>query len=284
MIPNYPESTDITMDLRPELHPKFQELNEGISEFSFANIYLFRETHQYRLSRLEGGLFVILGSDQQNPFFMLPFGIPEQPLLDLLFRHHHGMKCASEAQARQLEGWGFRVIEDRDNFDYLYDRNELAKLAGRKYHKKKNLVNAFINNYNYEGRPLLIEFIPDAIRVLELWRDGRDNPGDYKASKEALEKAEELQLCGGIYYVEGEPAAYTLGEELAHGQSFVIHFEKALSKYKGIYQFVNQCFASILPEKYKFINREQDLGDPGLRQAKMSYQPVGFVKKYRVFK
>jgi len=284
MIPNYPESIDITMDLRPELHPKFQELNEGISEFSFANIYLFRETHQYRLSQLEGGLLVILGKDQQNPFFMLPFGIPEQPLLDLLFRHHHGMKCASEAQARQLEGWGFRVIEDRDNFDYLYDRNELAKLAGRKYHKKKNLVNAFINNYNYEGRPLLMEFLPDAIRVLELWRDGRDNPGDYKASKEALEKAEELQLCGGIYYVEGEPAAYTLGEELAHGQSFVIHFEKALSKYKGIYQFVNQCFASILPEKYKFINREQDLGDPGLHQAKMSYQPVGFVKKYRVFK
>jgi hypothetical protein len=145
-------------------------------------------------------------------------------------------------------------------------------------------VNAFINNYNYEGKPLLEEFIPDALEVLESWRDGRDNPGDYKASREALEKSEELQLCGGIYYVEGKPAAYTLGEELAGGDSFVIHFEKALSQYKGIYQFVNQCFASILPEKYTYINREQDLGDPGLRQAKLSYRPVGFVKKYRVTK
>ncbi len=164
----------------------------------------------------------------------------------------------------------------------MFSREELAKLAGRKYHKKKNLVNAFIHNYSYEGKPLLEEYIPDAMKVLEAWRNGRDNPGDYRAAKEALDKAEELQLYGGIYYVDGEPAAYTLGEELAQGESFVIHFEKALSKYKGIYQFVNKCFASILPEKYNYINREQDLGDPGLRQAKMSYRPVGFVKKYRV--
>lgn len=284
MIPFYPGSTEITLNLRPILHPKFQTLSEGISEFSFANIYLFRKTHQYRLSQLDDGLLVILGNDDGNPFFMLPFGLPDQTKLDMLFDHHKFMKAATEAQAKTLEALGYRVLEDRDNFDYLYDREELAKLAGRKYHKKKNLVNAFINNYNYEGKPLLEDFIPDAIRVLELWRNGRDNPGDYLANKEALEKAEELQLCGGIYYVEGEPAAFTLGEELAHGETFVIHFEKALGKYKGIYQFVNQCFASILPEKYKFINREQDLGDPGLRQAKMSYQPVGFVKKYRVFK
>lgn len=284
MIPLYPESTEITLNLRPILHPKFQNLSEGISEFSFANIYLFRKTHQYRLSQLDNELLVILGNDDGKPFFMLPFGLPDQTKIAMLFDHHKSMKAATEAQAKTLEAWGYQVREDRDNFDYLYDREELAKLAGRKYHKKKNLVNAFINNYNYEGKPLLEDFIPDAIWVLELWRNGRDNPGDYLANKEALEKTEELQLCGGIYYVEGEPAAFTLGEELAHGKSFVIHFEKALGKYKGIYQFVNQCFASILPEKYKFINREQDLGDPGLRQAKMSYQPVGFVKKYRVFR
>ncbi len=284
MIPDYPESIEITMNLRPMLHPKFQALAEGISEFCFANIYLFRETHQYRLSQLDGGLLVILGNDNGEPFFMLPFGLPEPSVLLTLFEQHKAIKAATEAQANTLASLGFKVMEDRDNFDYLYDREALAKLAGRKYHKKKNLVNAFINNYHYEGKPLLEEFIPDAIRVLELWRNGRDNPGDYKANREALEKAEELQLCGGIYYVEGEPAAFTLGEELAQGQSFVIHFEKALGKYKGIYQFVNQCFASILPEKYQFINREQDLGDPGLRQAKMSYQPVGFVKKYRVFR
>jgi len=64
---------------------------------------------------------------------------------------------------------------------------------------------------------------------------------------------------------------------------FVIHFEKAALKkeYTGIYQYVNQAFTAVLPEQYELINREQDLGDPGLRQAKESYRPVDFVKKYR---
>jgi hypothetical protein len=281
MVPIYPETIEITMGLRPILHSLFQTLTEGISEFAFANIYLFREVHNYRISKLDHNLFVILGRDNTNPFFMLPFGLPGKSILQNLFQSHSSMKAATENQAKTLEGLGFTVFDDRNNFDYLYSREELAKLAGRKYHKKKNLVNAFINNYNYEGKPLLEEYIPEAIQVLEAWRNGRDNPGDYKANQEALEKSEALQLCGGIYYVEGEPAAFTL-EELSRGDSFVIHFEKALGKFRGIYQFVNQCFASILPEKYKFINREQDLGDAGLRQAKLSYRPIGFIKKYRI--
>ena len=65
------------------------------------------------------------------------------------------------------------------------------------------------------------------------------------------------------------------------GRSFAIHFEKAVSGYKGVWQFVNQAFASILPEKYETVNREQDLGDEGLRAAKLSYKPAGFVMKYR---
>ena len=283
MIPDYPDSTEITMDTRPILHPKFQSLKDGISEFAFANIYLFRDVHNYRFSRIANEI-IITGSDGDTPFFMLPFGFPDKETLNSLFHDYKNLKAATEDQAKMLAGLGYHILEDRDNFDYLYSREELAELAGRKYHKKKNLVNAFINNYNYEGKPLLEEFIPHALEVLESWRNGRDNPGDYKASREALEMSEALQLCGGIYYVDSKPAAFTLGEELAGGESFVIHFEKALSQYKGIYQFVNQCFASILPEKYLYINREQDLGDPGLRQAKLSYRPVEFVKKYRIMK
>ncbi len=98
-----------------------------------------------------------------------------------------------------------------------------------------------------------------------------------------LEDLEFLQLCGSVFYVNDEPAAYSLGEELALGRMWVTHFEKAVARdqYKGIYQYINQAFVSTLPEKYELINREQDLGDPGLRQAKESYKPVGFVKKYR---
>lgn len=280
MISVYPEFANIVMELRAELHPLFKGLEEGISEFTFANIYLFMETHNYRISRLPDNLYLITGKDKEASFFMLPFGLPGKDLLDELFHEFDSMKCVSEAQAPVLTDMGYAVSEDRDNFDYLYLREDLANLPGGKFHKKRSLVKAFIDNYSYEGKPLRDECIRDAMEVLEEWRQER-GPGDYAAAKEALEKAWELQLCGGVYYVNGCPAAYTLGEEIALGETFVVHFEKAVGQYKGLYQFVNQSFASILPKKYMTINREQDLGDEGLRQAKMTYRPVGFVKKYR---
>lgn len=284
MIPTYPQTAELDLIQRHTLHPLFQELPDGISEYTFANIYLFRRSHNYRTTKLDTGQIIILGEDNSKPFFMSPFSLPEPTTLDILFNKHKTMKCVPESYVSQLAQQGYDIHEDRDNYDYLYRRQDLAGLTGRKFAKKRNLIKAFINNFDYEGKPLLEEHIPDALAVLENWRLERDTPGDYEAAREALEKCETLQLCGGIYYAEGKPIAYSLGEELMQGKSFVIHFEKAVSGYKGLWQFINQAFASILPEKYDTINREQDLGEEGLRSAKMSYKPVGFVKKYKATK
>ena len=285
MIAEYPDSTELSLDLRPVLHPKFQALPEGISEFTFANIYLFRHTHHYRLSRLPDELLIISGQDADTPFFMLPFGLPEERFLREFFEQYGQMKAVSDSQAALLSQKGYAVVEDRNNFDYLYAREQLVHLSGRKFHKKKNLVNIFIRNNRCQARPLLEEYRNDALEVLEQWKIQLTGLGDYSAAKEAVEKMWALQLCGGIFYIAGRPVAYCLGEELAQGRCFVIHFEKAIieEKYTGIYQFINQAFASVLPEKYKIINREQDVGSLGLRQAKESYSPIGFVKKYKAF-
>jgi len=283
MIAHYPDSTEITMDLRPILHPKFQGLAEGISEFTFANIYLFRETHNYRISELQDELFIITGRDGEEPFFMLPFGLPGEGILKDLFSRHRTIKALTQTQAEELAAVGYTISEDKDNFDYLYSREDLVNLTGRKFHKKKNQLNLFIRNNECLAKPLLEEYRDEAFQVLEQWHRRQDEPGDFVAATEALEKMWPLQLCGGIFYIDEQPAAYCLGEELALGKSFVIHFEKAVltPELRGLYQFINQAFASILPDKYETVNREQDLGDPGLRQAKESYHPVGFVKKYR---
>jgi len=281
VIADYPESSELAIEMRPQLHPLFSRLNEGISEFTFANIYLFRDAHNYRISRLFRDNFLITGSDRVEDFFILPFDLPGKEILHELFERFFSMKCVSEKKSAALKGLGLKVIEDRDNFDYLYSREELSKLSGRKFHKRKNLVNAFISRYSYEGRPLTAEYKAAAVDVLERWLEERGEEGDYIAAKEALERMEELKLCGAIYYVEGKPAAYTLGEELGE-DAFAIHFEKGLREFKGLMQFVVQSFAQILPEKYRFINREQDLGIEGIRKAKMGYRPVGFVKKFRV--
>lgn len=283
-IAKYPDSSEVSIDMRPVLHPKFQALADGISEFTFANIYLFRQAHNYKISQLENGLFVITGLDKENPFFMLPFGLPDENIIRKLFNNYHVFKTVSGQQAEILTTMGYSICEDKDNFDYLYSREDLVDLTGRKFHKKKNLLNMFVRNNEYQAKPLLEEYRDDAMQILEQWNNRHSGPNDSIAAREALEKMWPLQLCGGIFYIEEQPVAYCLGEELSLGESFVIHFEKAVlgEDFKGVYQYINQAFAAILPEKYKTVNREQDLGDSGLRQAKMSYHPLDFVRKYKV--
>jgi hypothetical protein len=283
IIAKYPEFSEMSMGMRPVLHPRFQTLSDGISELTFANIYLFRDTHKYMISQLDDDLFIITGRDNEEPFFILPFGLPDETVTKEIFDKYKVMKCVSQSQVEILTALNYFVYEDRDNFDYLYSRADMTNLTGRKFHKKKNLLNMFIKNNECQAKPLLEEYRDDALQILEQWNTQHNPPNDYSAAKEALEKMWPLQLCGGIFYIDAGPVAYCLGEELAHGSSFVIHFEKAVLKeeFKGIYQFINQAFASILPDKYKAINREQDLGDPGLRHSKESYHPIDFVKKYK---
>jgi hypothetical protein len=287
-IPVFPEFAPIALDMRDEFYPALNMIKDGISEFAFSNLYLFRKVYGYRVSRVPGRTFIVEGERHGKSFFYVPCDIPERAVLDELLAGHDYLKNLSESQSdayrATLEGWGYTVVEDRDNFDYLYLRTDLAELSGKTYHKKRNLVNAFLNSYTYEQKPLRRENVADAVAVLDEWRATKGLDGDYAAAREALELFEGLGMRGCVYYVDGQPAGWCLGEPLARGRMFAIHFEKACDRFKGIYQFINQAFAQALPTHYKSINREQDLGDEGLRQAKMTYRPYAFVNKYRVIK
>ncbi len=285
-IPTYPQTAPISFSMRDELHPRLSMLPDGVSEFTFAGLYLFRRTYDYHLSLLPDERLLISGSKDGSDFFMLPCGFPgDDALVEHLFERYDYLKGLGESIADEtrirLERLGFEMHEDRDNFDYLYLKEDLAELPGRKFHKKRNHVNAFINNYEYDERKLTKAHIDDAVLVLDKWQETQEDRADYDAAREALAYFDELGLKGYMVYVDGRPAAYTLGEALMKGRSFVVHFEKALGDYRGIYQFINKAFATILPRHYRWINREQDLGNEGLRQSKMTYRPSGFVKKYR---
>ncbi len=287
MIPEYPEFTPISLDLRDDLYPRLNFSADGISEFTFANLWLFRRRYEYTLSRVKDSCIIISGRQDGKSFFMIPCAVPSKEILTLLFQTHDYWKNIParllEPARLKLEEYGYTAREDRNNFDYLYIREDLALLSGKKYHKKRNQVNSFTNSYTAIMKKLSSKRIGDALAVLETWRAEKGQDGDYVAAREALENADILGLNGAIWYVEGRPVAWTLGERLAKGRMYAVHFEKAVEGYKGIYQFINQAWANVLPSTIKQINREQDLGDEGLRQAKMTYRPSGFVYKYVVF-
>ena len=287
-IPEYPDFAPITLEMRDELYPRLNLLSDGISEFTFSNLFLFRRVYQYKVSCVPDQTMVISGVKNDEPFFVVPCEVPRREVLEDLFRNHLYLKNLSESQSEsrrvELEQWGYRIQEDRDNFDYLYHREDLAELSGKAYHKKRNLVNAFLGTCSCEQRPLTQANVQDAVRVLDKWREAKGQEGDYVASREALDLYRELGMRGAVYYADGQPAGYALGEPIAKARMFAVHFEKAVDGYKGIYQFINQAFAQTLPKYFRVVNREQDLGDEGLRQAKMTYRPFGFVKKYRVYR
>jgi hypothetical protein len=297
LIPCYPDFAPLSPGMKNILHPRLSLTANGVSEFTFSSLYLFRNRYHYRVSRNRAnGGFIIAGEQPATghgvarPFFMTPCEAPGRDTFESLFAAHGYWKNIPEAiyesSRQQLESWGITVSEDRDNFDYLYYRSELAVLSGKKFHKKRNLIHQFVHTYSYEQKLLIPALIPQAMEVLEQWRQDKSflqiggNGGDYAAAREALEQFDSLALRGYIYFADGKPAAYCLGESIAKGKMFAIHFEKGIDHYKGIYQFMNHAFAAALPRFFVFLNREQDLGDEGLRQAKMTYRPCGFVRKY----
>jgi hypothetical protein len=283
-IPLYPNFTPINLDLREQFHGMVLKSKTSMSAFAFASLYLFRSKYNFEVSILEDSLLTA-GTYKEKTFFAVLGNLPRREFLVELLKKYDYWKGISEEQATELKTLfpNETITEDCDNFEYLYSRTDLAELPGKKKKKKKNLVNAFLKACDPEERkflPLDKNTAKDALHVLDAWKQSKNIQGDYEPAKEALELHEVLGLSGMVFYLKNTPIGYCQGETLVDGKSFAVHFEKANDEHKGVYQYINQEFAKNLPPCISYINREQDLGDEGLRQAKMTYRPVGFVKLF----
>ena len=180
-----------------------------------------------------------------------------------------------------------RIEEDRANWDYIYDVKELVTLRGNRFHKKKNLLNQFKKQNTYHYEPFSAAMIDQALALQDdwcTWRDCEDSDV-LSAENRAIQRVFVYwdrfpELLGGAIMVEDLIVAYTIAEPLDQ-DTVVIHFEKGCPAHKGIYQAINQMFLESLEGRFHYVNREQDLGDEGLRKAKLSYHPVTFNQKYR---
>ncbi len=179
------------------------------------------------------------------------------------------------------------ATEDRDDFDYVYSVPELVELKGNKFHKKKNLLHQFEKSYIYEYTPMQADCVEEVLDMQAEWHGWQEHPSEALAAEnEAISRVLKVfaslgSLLGGTVRIDGKVVAYTVGECLDK-ETLLIHFEKGDTRYKGIYQAINNCFLTEQDDRFAFVNREQDLGDEGLRKAKMSYNPVKFMQKYIV--
>ena len=291
VIARYPEFSPLSLEAVQAIKADLQQQKDGMSELTFGSLYFFRNTYKYKISRFNERTLIFLGEEQKKAFFFI-IGDP-LPLATLkeLYNDCAYWKLISESyltdNAVFFQNLKEPPTEDRDNFDYLYTRLSLSTLSGKQLHKKKNHVNGFLSNYpDFTLKKLDTDTKKDASKILDIWATEQTNlqETDYEAAQQALTLPEIADFLSLILYVQGVPVAWCLAELAAQGTTAVVHFEKARTDFRGSYQYINYAFAQSLPEQVVYINREQDLGDEGLRHAKMSYKPEGFVKKYRLDK
>ena len=291
VIARYPEFSPLSLEAVQAIKTDLQLLKDGMSELTFGSLYFFRNSYKYKISRFNERTLLFLGEERKKPFFFtigdpLPIAIIKELYEDCAY-----WKLISESylnnNAVLFQTFKGAPTEDRDNFDYLYTRLSLSTLSGKQLHKKKNHVNGFLTNYpDFTLKKLDADTKKDAGKILDIWATEQSDlqETDYEAAQQALALPETDGFTGLILYVQGTPVAWCLAEFAAQGATAVVHFEKARTDFRGSYQYINYAFAQSLPEHIVYINREQDLGDEGLRHAKMSYKPEGFVKKYRLDK
>jgi hypothetical protein len=244
----------------------------------------------------EDGCLYILRKGHKGFFGFIPLG--HKPLVEKVDRFSKLMEemampfClarVAEADALELKKANYCIIEDRDQFDYVYSRADLCDLAGRKYHRKRNHIANCLKEHQCEYVPFTAEHIPACLGFLDEWcrlRDCSSNPDlccENRAIRFMLHDYSRFRVIGGAIKADGVFAAVTFGEKL-NSNTVVVHFEKAHPEIDGLYPLINQWFCQNSLLEFEWVNREQDLGLPGLRKAKENYFPAFMGKKYRVVK
>ena len=285
-LPTYPDSRPLSLHDKPLLDGIFRQLQPRISEFTFANLFLFRTVHDYRLTNAADSLVILGKGYGGEEYFLPPLGGDAGRALAPLFQDRRSLYGADERFAATFLGDELVLTEDRDNFDYLHLRRELAELPGNRYHKKKNRINYFASRHLFMTELYSEKFREGCLRFLDEWErvhvlgEGESLGSEVEADREALGMAVLLGLAGIVVLVDGEVRGFALGEKLNDDTS-VCHFEKADPFLEGIYQLLDREFNRQLFPECTYVNREQDLGVLNLRKSKLSYHPVALVKKFR---
>lgn len=288
----------ITIGDREWIAPILRAEDSLASMGCFGTMYLWGNAFGQQVAQLGDRLIARYDSDEGS-YFSFPYG--SGALAPAILR----MKDMSEEMGYRLSIGGmteqqrdelekafpnmFTYEESRDNADYVYGVEQLANLRGKKLQNKRNHCNRFEKEQSdWRFEPLERRHFDDCRALMQLWEDNHIEQEDEMQEAERLvvessfEHFEELEMEGGVLYVDGRLVAFTFGE--AVGQNgFDVHLEKADVAVNGAYQMINREFVRHLQLKHpelRYINREEDMGHENLRKAKLSYHPEILLTKY----
>ncbi|HPX79427.1 MAG TPA: phosphatidylglycerol lysyltransferase domain-containing protein, partial [Bacteroidales bacterium] len=296
----------ITLSDQTLIEPYLKNTGKTGAEYSFTTLYMWAGIFNsfYRVVPQDGQSLLLVRSrkDPDAPWhFLYPMGaessVPAEIALKVLKEaaedHPFVVGALSREEAIALQNTGaphLEILETRDSFDYVYQASSLVTLKGKKLQPKRNHLNAFTKDFpDFKVVPITQDEIPACLKMNYQWCQMMGCMYEVDLGQEAcaVHKAfrgfRELGLEGLMLLADRQVIAYTLGE-LFNKNTWLVHVEKAFPQYRGAYQLINREFVRYALEKYpeiEYINREDDSGDEGLRQAKLSYHPAFFIEKYK---
>jgi NAD(P)-dependent dehydrogenase (short-subunit alcohol dehydrogenase family) len=290
-LPEFPNSRNLQLSNKPLLDSLFREMQPPISELTFTNLFVWNRSEPVGLSRFDEAVLLQRKRLRDGRTFMMPpLG---RQILAVLIEKLKGLNArdcevppvygVTPEQLRLLDKKGVSVEMDRDDWDYVYLTSDLTDLPGDRFHPKRNFIARCLSKHKCEYRSIGASEIDDCLRLQTEWCNLRycgmvpSLEAENVAIKTVLDNYEPLRVSGGCVYVDGKLEAFTLAEAL-NDDTAVVHFEKANPRIEGLYQLINQWFCQKAIRDFKFVNREQDLGVPGLRKAKQSYHPTAWLK------
>ncbi len=286
-LPIYPQFKELDLTDRDELLPYFERWPLQISESTFGNHFIWRRFDHPRFTLIRGNLCFRFAPPDEPAYFLQPLGdrdIPEtiETCLSVAPRLSRIPRSFAE---RFCEG--FHCAPDEDDFDYVYLASDLIELKGKKYDGKRNRIRKFEKSQAWEYVRLGPADLRSCRALFEEWlADKGGTGGEIDAQKDAIQEAllhfKELNMTGGGIVAEGRIAAFSIGERL-NTDTAVVHIEIVNPRYEGLAQLMNREFVRHEWSSCLYINREQDLGVPGLRKAKQSYHPHHMMEKYHIW-
>lgn len=270
-----------------------EEFSPRSCEYNFANLFSWQDVYDMSWTLYQGRLLIY---DGLSDTAFMPLGhdfSPEDLLVLSLNLQKKGLSpnfgLATRKYLAKYPGLQdyYQIVEQRDAAEYIYDVNRLVELSGTKLHKKKNLIAQFKKYYpNYQVHKMVGSDSDSALAFTRDLLKRRKIPSktleqEFEAIKTAFENFDTLRLEGVSISIKDQLIAYAVFSRISDS-FYDIQFEKADPDFKGAGQLINHESAKYLQGKCRFVNREQDLGIKGLRQAKLSYDPVDLMTSFEL--
>ncbi len=279
--------------IRP-LRPYFDCQTSRNCDYTMGVVYMWRDFFHTEYALCDGMLFLRMRDDRGDIFHLLPIGCGD--LTKAMRTLFHESDCClrfsavTEDQLKQLHaqfGAPAQLIEDRRWADYIYDREKLSTYAGKKLAGQRNHVNRFMKEHgSFRYEPITAANMEEARAFLHLHREeqGKDDPvalKEYNYTLDTLDHFDDLHYTGALLKLpDGSVCGMCLGETV--GDTLYVHAEKALRAVHGASQLLCREYAAHAAQHVKYINREDDMGDEGLRYAKLSLHPSILLMKHTV--